>query len=149
MSEIGEFGDIGDFGEFIDLTNRLAAVMTREAELLRAMRSSEIAALQEGKAALAAAYAGALGVVRKNAAEVNAAGPGRRQALEEATAGLKRAVDDNLRAVNTARTVNERLIKALSAAVAETRLPVATYTAAGTSAAAPAGQLSLAVDNRI
>ena len=137
----------GPIADLVDLTGRLTAAMSSEVELLRAMRTSEIAALQDDKATLAAAYASALETLRKNPAAVNGAGLGK--ALKEVTAGLKATLEDNLRAVKAAQMANERLIRALSAAFAEASLPAALYTSAGTTAALHAHPLALAVDDRI
>lgn len=141
----------GQIGTLIDLTERLTEVMAREVEHLRAMRSSEIATLQEEKARLAAAYAGAFETVRENPAAVTDAEPRLRGVLKEATASLQATVEDNVRAITAAKALNERLIRALSAAVAETLMPVAAYTSTGGTAppASAAGRVSLAVDNRI
>ena len=77
--------------------------------------------------------------------------PGLRGVLKKATAVLHSTVEDNVRAITAAKALNERLIKALSTAVAETLMPVAAYTSTGGTAptASVAGRVSLAVDNRI
>lgn len=138
-------------GTLIDLTERLTEVMAREVEHLRAMRSSEIATLQDEKARLAAAYIGAFETLRENPAAMTDAEPRLRGVLKKATAVLQATVEDNVRAITAAKALNERLIKALSAAVAETLMPVAAYTSTGGTAptASVAGPVSLAVDNRI
>ena len=137
----------GPIADLADLTSRLTAAMSSEVELLRTMRASEIATLQDDKATLAAAYASAFETLRKNPAAVNGAGP--RKALKEMTAGLKATLEDNFRALKAAQMANERLIRALSAAVAEARLPAALYTSAGTTDAFSPHPLALAVDHRI
>ncbi len=138
-------------GELIGLTDRLAAVMVSEVELLRAMRAGEIGALQEEKARLAAAYASALETVRKTPALIEGCGADRRAALEEATARMSARVDENLCAVKAAQIVNELLIRTLGAAVAEMQTPAGAYTASGAAAAAGAssGQVPLALDHQI
>ncbi len=137
-------------GSLIELSGQLATVMAREVELLGAMRASEVAELQEDKAALAAAYAGAFEEVRRNPALVREAHPQQRTALREATTVLKTATEANVRAVAAAKTVNERLLRALGEAVARARGPAEPYTAAGrTAAQKPAGGTALTYDDRI
>ncbi len=137
--------------ELIDLTERLTEVMAREVALLDAMRPSEIGPLQSEKATLSTAYASAVGLVNKNAALVDEADPDTRDALTRATARLKETMADNLRAIDVARTFNERLIKALGEAVAESRPSTNAYTAAGnpTPTATPATPTAIALDDRI
>ena len=130
-------------GELIDLTERLTEVMTREVALLDAMRPSEIGPLQSQKATLSAAYA--------NAALVDEADPDTRDALTRATARLKQTMVDNLRAIDVAKTFNERLIRALGEAVAESRPSTNAYTAAGspTPTVTPATPSAITLDDRI
>ena len=137
--------------ELIDLTERLTEVMTRELGLLDAMRPSEIGPLQIEKATLSAAYASAVGLMNKNAALVDEANPDIRDALTRATARLKETMVDNLRAIDVAKTFNERLIRALGEAVAESRPSTNAYTAAGspTPAVTPATPTAIALDDRI
>ena len=137
--------------ELIDLTERLTEVMTRELALLDAMRPSEIGPLQSEKATLSAAYAGAVGLINQNAALVDEAEPDIRDALIRATARLKETMADNLRAIDVAKTFNERLIRALGEAVAESRPSTNAYTAAGspTPAVTPATPTAIALDDRI
>ena len=137
--------------ELIDLTERLTEVMTRELGLLDAMRPSEIGPLQSEKATLSAAYASAVGLMNQNAALVDEANPDTRDALTRATARLKETMADNLRAIDVAKTFNERLIRALGEAVAESRPSTNAYTAAGspTPAVTPATPTAIALDDRI
>ena len=137
--------------ELIDLTERLTDVMVRELALLDAMRPSEIGPLQSEKETLSAAYANAVGLMNKNTALVDQAAPDTRDALARATARLKETMADNLRAIDVAKTFNERLIRALGEAVAESRPATSAYTAAGdpTTAAISANQTAITLDDRI
>lgn len=143
-------GHDGRLGEVIQLSGRLATLMTEETELLRKMRIAEIEPLQSQKSALAAAYAGAISAVERGPDRIAAAPAGLREALREATRGLQTALDHNLRAVLAAKTVNERLIRVVSDAVAEMRAPGGAYTANGRapSSADAAEPISLSVDHR-
>lgn len=138
-------------GLLIDLTGRLTAIMSQEIELLRAMRASDIGALQEEKVKLATAYASVFQAVRKTPSVVKNAAPQLREALKQATARLKATLDDNLLAVQAAKDVNERLIRAISDAVTQTRAAAPVYTATGSTApvAAAAGSVSLAIDHHV
>lgn len=135
----------------IDLTSRLTSIINQEISLLRAMRTSDIGQLQDEKTELATAYAGAFQAVRKRPSVVKDADPIVREALKQATAALKVALDENVLAVHAARDVNERLIRAISDAVSQTRDAAPVYTATGSSApaAAAAGSVSLAIDQHI
>ena len=135
----------------IELSDRLSRLLARESEHLRAMRLNNLAALQEEKAKLAAAYSGAFETVRANPSAVKSAETGMRKALRDATSGLRDKVADNMSALSAAKVVNERLVRALSDAVATTLMPIAAYTATGETApiSAAAGRVPLAIDNRI
>jgi hypothetical protein len=143
--------ELSPIGDLIDLTERLTEVMAREVALLDAMRPSEIGPLQSEKATLSAAYAGAVGRMNKNPALVDEADPGTRDILTRATAQLNQTMADNLRAIDVAKTFNERLIRALGEAVAESRPSTNAYTAAGgpTSTVTPATPAPIALDDRI
>ncbi len=138
-------------GLLIDLTGRLTAIMNQEIELLRAMRASDIGALQEEKVKLATSYASIFQAVRKTPSMVKNAAPQLREALKQATARLKATLDDNLLAVHAAKDVNERLIRAISDAVTQTKAAAPVYTATGSTApaAAAAGAVSLAIDHHV
>ena len=135
----------------IELSGRLSRLLARESEHLRGMRLNNLAALQEEKAKLTAAYSGAFETVRANPSAVKSAETGMRKALKDATSGLKDKVAVNMSALSAAKMVNERLIRALSDAVATTLMPIAAYTATGGTAPTPTatGQVPLAIDNRI
>ncbi len=139
------------FGILIDLSDRLSRLLARESEHLRAMRLNNLAALQDEKAKLTAAYSGAFESVRANPSAVKSAETGMRKALKDATSVLKEKVADNMSALSAAKMLNERLIRALSEAVATTLMPIAAYTATGGTAptSSATGWVPLAIDNRI
>jgi len=143
-------GHDGRLGEIIRLSGQLASLMTEETELLRKMRIAEIEPLQSQKSALAAAYASAITAVGRRPDQVTDAPADLRQSLREATRSLQTALDQNMRAVLAAKTVNERLIRVVSDAVAEMRAPGGAYTANGCapSSADAAEPISLSVDHR-
>ncbi len=143
-------GRDGRLGEVIRLSGQLAALMTEETELLREMRIAEIEPLQSQKAALAAAYASVLSAVGRRPEQIAEAPPALRQSLRDATRELQTALDQNMRAVIAAKTVNERLIRVVSDAIAEQRAPGGAYTANGVmpSSAEAAEPVSLSVDHR-
>ena len=135
----------------IELSDRLSRLLAHESEHLRAMRLNNLAAVQEEKAKLAAAYSSAFELVRANPLAVKSADTGMRKALKDATSGLKKKVADNMIALTAAKVLNERLIRALSEAVATTLMPLAAYTATGGTApmSSATGRVPLAIDNRI
>jgi len=143
-------GHGGRLGEVIRLSDQLASLMTEETELLRKMRIAEIEPLQSQKSALAAAYASAITAVGRRPGQVIDAPTDLRETLRDATRNLQTALDHNMRAVLAAKTVNERLIRVVSDAVAEMRAPGGAYTANGhaSSSADAAEPISLSVDHQ-
>jgi len=123
------------FNDVLETSLRLSDLITAEVASLRAMRPRDIAPLQEEKAHLAARYDESLRRLRHDPESVKAVDPGRRDQLRRAIERLRGLVGENLRAIDAARTVNEKVLRTIAEAVARQRRPAQGYTAAGTDAA--------------
>jgi len=137
--------------DLVAVIGRLIVVMDKETALLRAMRSDQIGDLQAEKTRLAGLYVGMVKDVRKHPELLAALDQAVRGELTEATLRFEQAAADNERAINAARAANERVLKAIVAAV-NTRRSVGTYGKTGAIADAPRPQraqvLSIALDRR-
>jgi len=137
--------------DLIALIGRLIALMDQETALLRGMRSDQIGALQPEKTRLAGLYVGMVRDLRKNPELLAAVGQAVRAEVAEAMARFEKVAAENERAISAARTANERVLKAIVAAV-NSRRSVGTYGKTGAIAEAPRPQrtqvLSIAVDRR-
>jgi hypothetical protein len=137
--------------DLVAVIGRLIAVMDKETELLRAMRSDQIGELQPEKTRLAGLYVGMVKDIRKHPELLAAIDQAVRGELAEAMTRFDKAAADNERAINAARSANERVLKAIVAAV-NSRRSVGTYGNTGALAEAPRPQraqvMSIAVDRR-
>jgi len=132
-----------------DIAGRLADLMAREIDILRSSHPGEIAGLQEEKAALVDALAPTFDAVREKPDLVGKAAPGVRRAVKAAITRLREVSDENVRAIRVAKMFNERLIRALSEALAEQTAPPA-YTASGAaSTAKPPGGVRMAINDSV
>lgn len=103
--------------DLLAVTSRLIALMEKENALLRAMRPQDIRSLQDDKQALAAAYQALMQELAKSPADFNGLTPALRAEIEEATTSFRKHAGENMRAINSAREVNARVIKAVVDAV--------------------------------
>jgi hypothetical protein len=137
--------------DLIAIIGRLIALMDQETAMLRAMRSDQIGTLQPEKTRLAGLYVGMVKDIRKHPELLAAVEQAVRGELTEAMTRFEQAAAENERAISAARTANERVLKAIVAAV-NTRRSVGTYGNTGAIAEAPRPQraqvLSIAVDRR-
>lgn len=136
----------------IGVGSRLVDLMEREIEMLAAMRTGDIAALQAEKNALVSAYEGCLVTIKDDPKLIAAAAPPIKDELMRIAAKLNATVAANERALSAARAANERLLKAVVDAVAADRDRASAYSRTGTRSAAPsrrAAPVSLNVDTRL
>ena len=96
--------------QFVDslvrVTSRLIAVMQQEVDLLRKMDIGGIAALQEDKATLVAAYEDSLHNLSANPDTLRAMEPALKTEMRELAARFDRVVEENSRALNAVRNSN-------------------------------------------
>jgi hypothetical protein len=115
----------------ISVGSRLVDVMEREIAILREMRPGDIAALQDDKAKLVAAYEEQLAGLKGEPELVAALAPPIKDELARVATRLNATVAENERALAAARVANERLLKAVIDALAEDRDRRAGYSRTG------------------
>lgn len=135
--------------DLVSVIGRLIGVMDQETQLLRAMRTDQIAGLQPEKTRLAGLYVGMVKDIRKQPELLAAVSAAVRAELAEAMARFETAAGQNEKAIAAARDANERVLKAIVAAVHSKRA-IGTYSAKGGIAEPPRPQrataLSIAID---
>lgn len=116
----------------IQALTRLARLMAQEVEFLKAMKVSEIEALQADKAKFTQVLEFCKGEVRKNPAIISEASDDQKQELKSLMDVFEQIAGENHRRLMVAREVNAMVVQAIKDAVAETdgRL---TYEGDGTS----------------
>jgi hypothetical protein len=136
--------------DLLAITSRLIACMEDEIALLKRMRAQDIGPVQLNKAALADAYEAHLAALRDSDGADESIDSALVQELATTTERLQIAINDNLRAVRAAREVNDKVLKAVVAAVDQNRAAPAAY---GRKGAPPVGRrapaaMSVAMDGR-
>ncbi len=111
------------------VANRLAALIEEENQLLIDRRPSELAENQDEKADLSLAYQQELDALRAQPETLASAAPEEVAALKAAGMRLVQAMDIHRRKILAARTVAERIIKAVTDEVAKRSNPLQGYTA--------------------
>ncbi|HVY98738.1 MAG TPA: hypothetical protein VHA35_04510 [Dongiaceae bacterium] len=117
--------------ELLAITSHLIHCMEREIELLRAMRPQDLKAIQSDKIALADTYRAFTMALKEPGEDLGAVSGALRDELIEATERFQAAVQDNLRALRAMRDVNERVMRAIVAALEDKRAAVTGYDARG------------------
>lgn len=105
----------------IDLTERLSGCLEQELTALGERRIDTVAELHREKAKLTTAYETEIKQLRQAGDMLLSLGADRRHALAIAAARLKRSMVDNERALRAAKTVNDRVLKAVVEAVEQER----------------------------
>lgn len=108
---------------------RLAKLIEAENDLLIDRRPSELAAFEDEKADLTVAYQQELGALRDQPGLLATSQPEVKATLRAAGMRLVNAMDVNRRKIMAARTVAERMMKAVTDEVAKRANPVQGYTA--------------------
>lgn len=117
--------------ETIVVTERLTALLEHEVDLLKSLKPQDIRALQTEKAELASAYERLIRSVRDKAtllAEVDAK---LKERLRTVTTRFQTALADNERAIRAVKSVSERLMRVVVAAVAESKSRMPSYSRTG------------------
>lgn len=138
----------------IDVTRKLGALIASETELLRRRRPREIAALQPEKDRLSQIYDKEMRVLRQNPALAAAFPAAEKALLRSVIERFGTVLDEHHRALMVAKTVTERLVRAVSEEVSSrsgvvhgySKYATATVPAAGSRRARP---VSLAVNQVI
>jgi hypothetical protein len=117
--------------DLLAVTSRLIGCMEQEIALLHSLRPADIGNLQGDKAKLADAYEAHIAALRAGAGEGKPLSPDLIQALTGATERLQGAIAENVRALRAAREVNDKVLKAIIAAVEQDRATPAAYGRSG------------------
>lgn len=137
--------------EVLDVTQRLTVLLEREVELLKSLKPQEIRDLQKPKTEMSATYERLIRKLRENASLVAKADPKLKERLRQATLRFQIALTDNERSIRAVKTVSERLMRAVVAAVAERKSGTPAYSRAGLAAGsgATAKSVSFAVNRQL
>ncbi|MCZ6722078.1 MAG: hypothetical protein O7A65_11130 [Proteobacteria bacterium] len=125
------------FDELVQISDRLSDLMSAETTALRAMRPKDIVPLQEEKALLTEQYAEQLKLLRADPHVLDQTDASTRELVRDATRRLHDLARHNCHVLTAARTVNERLMKAVADAVSAENQPTRGYTAVGEKSTPP------------
>jgi flagellar biosynthesis/type III secretory pathway chaperone len=137
----------------VETTSRLITVMQQEIDCLRRLDTAGIATLREEKEALVAAYEDGVRQIAADPEALKAMAPAFRAEFHELAQRFDRVVTENSRALTAVRDTQERMLKAIVDAVADSRAKAKGYSCTG-AVPAPAGgarnaRLSLTLDRRL
>lgn len=136
--------------QVIHIVEDLTAVMSREVELLRAMRVRDFGELQDHKLGLVQAYEKQTEHLRSDPAFAEAIDPVLRDELTDVMERMHAAMSENELAIKAARSANQRVATAIVNAVQEHQAQGAGYSAkggSGKSAAQP--PVSVQIDQQL
>lgn len=135
--------------DLLAVTSRLIGCMEQEVALLRSMRPADIGTLQADKSRLADAYEAHIAALRAGNGEDDQLAPELVEALTGVTERLQAAIGENVRALRAAREVNDKVLKAVIAAVEQDRAAPTAYGRAGVAAGRrTAAPVSVSLDGR-
>jgi flagellar biosynthesis/type III secretory pathway chaperone len=137
--------------EVLDVTQRLTTLLEREVELLKSLKPQEIRELQKPKTEMSATYERLIRQLREKAPSLANVDPKLKERVRQATVRFQIALADNERSIRAVKTVSERLMRAVVAAVAERKSGTPAYSRAGLAAggAATAKSVSFAVNRQL
>ena len=137
----------------VALCGALGSVISQEIEILAQRRPRDLKPLLETKNRLTEQYQAEMADLRENPQLVKAAPPAEIERLKDATFLLHGILDQYRTSLTAAKTVTERLVKAIGDEVAARRQPVKSYGAnaqyAPTVSAANQGTASIALNQVI
>ncbi len=133
-----------------DTVDRLIEVLDDEAELLGAMKATEIGRLQPAKSMLIDSYERLAAELRADEERLNGLAPTERAALGEAMTRLSQASRRNETALRAVTTANERLMRAIVDEVRRQQADGSVYTVDGAVAAdGKAPPVSVRIDEQL
>ena len=118
---------VARINEVIALCGHLGSVISQEIEILAKRRPSELKALLEIKNRLKEKYQEEMSAMRENPDMIRAAPSAEIERLKDATFLLHGILDEYRTSLTAAKTVTERLVKAIGDEVAARRQPVKHY----------------------
>jgi len=136
--------------QVIHIVEDLTAVMSREVELLHAMRVRDFGELQDHKLGLVQAYEKQTEHLRANPAFADAIDPLLREELTDVMERMHAVMSENEQAITAARNANERVATAIVNAVQEQQTEAGGYSSKGSlskSAAKP--PVSVQIDQHL
>jgi hypothetical protein len=131
--------------ETIDVTQRLTALLEREVDLLKNLKPQDIRALQQEKNELAATYERLIRNVREKATLLAQADSKLKERLRQTTTRFQVALAENERAIRAVKSVSERLMRVVVAAVAESKSRMPSYSRAGVASGGVAAAKSVSI----
>jgi flagellar biosynthesis/type III secretory pathway chaperone len=117
--------------QVIHIVEDLTAVMSREVELLRAMRVRDFGELQDHKLGLVQTYEKQTEHLRSNPAFIDAIDPVLRDELTDVMERMQEVMSENEQAINAARSANQRVATAIVHAVQEQQNEAGGYSKKG------------------
>ena len=133
-----------------DTVDRLIGVLDDEADLLGAMKATEIGRLQPTKSMLIDSYERLAAELRADEERLNGMAPTERAALGEAMARLSQASHRNETALRAVTAANERLMRAIIDEVRRQQADGSVYTVDGAVAAdGKAPPVSVRIDEQL
>jgi flagellar biosynthesis/type III secretory pathway chaperone len=136
--------------QVIHIVEDLTAVMSREVELLRAMRVRDFGELQDHKLGLVQAYEKQTEHLRRDPAFAAAIDPVLRAELTDVMERMHAVMSENEQAISAARSANQRVATAIVNAVQEQKSESAGYSAKGSSGKAGARPpVSVQIDQQL
>lgn len=117
--------------QVIHIVEDLTAVMSREVELLRAMRVRDFGELQDHKLGLVQSYEKQTEHLRSNPAFIKAIDPVLRDELTDVMERMQAVMSENEQAISAARSTNQRVATAIVNAVQEQQSEAGGYSKQG------------------
>ncbi len=118
--------------DLLRITSQLTGLMDREAEMLRAMKPSEIQSLHQDKLALSAAYQSQIKVLKSNPTALRSISAELRADLKAKIEKFQTALLANQHGLRAARETTERTLRAIADEVQAKIEKHAGYSAKGT-----------------
>ena len=117
--------------DLIDTVQNLTELMTKETELLRAMRVKEFATLQEKKLTLVSHYEELTASLGGDPGFVESLHPRLRRELSDVAQRMHGIMQENEQAISAAREINQRVASTIVDAVLEQRPEASVYSNTG------------------
>ncbi|MFQ5774596.1 MAG: hypothetical protein ACE5GS_08775 [Kiloniellaceae bacterium] len=143
--------DPSQITDLLKIISRLIGVLEREIEMLRAMKPSELQALQQDKIVLAAAYEAQFNALKDRPELLETAAPRVRAELKAAVDRFQKTLSENERSLRAAKDVTARVLRAIADELGRKQRENAAYAPDGTVAAraGPREPLSVTYDERL
>ncbi|MEX2451610.1 MAG: hypothetical protein WD407_12200 [Rhodospirillales bacterium] len=139
--------------DLIDITSRLADLLTRENDALRNHNTHEASALLNEKNSLSEIYEDHVKAVMTYSGKMKDVDPSLRERLSTIGAKAKKLVEENAILLRAAIVANKRVMDLVAEALSKTRKNITTYSADGTLGTKrmrkPAPMPSLTVDHSL